>query len=413
MKTHSIRLFPSSEQVLELNKLSNIRNLLWNTLIKIEQSEYDTNKKIIHNYELDKRITELRKTTNLNILNSKACQRVSKEIYSGYQSFFKLIKKNPKARTPKLIENVNDFHTIIFNQSGWVIKDNIITINKIPLKYKSHLNLSELNIKEIRVKYINNKWLCDICIDEEIIYNNIITQENKILGIDLGLSKLGTGIDNKGNVIILTNKSKKISKYFIKQIGNTQKKISTKTKGSKKYIKLRKIVKKLYNRKNRQVKQTLHIQSKKLLSMNYKTIVIGDLSVKKLMELDKNKYSKVSKSFHNSNINMFLTFLKYKSFKHNTDIVKIDERHTTQLNCLTGKLFKEKIELSDREVKLSENIMIDRDLNSAINILDRYFNNHLALVSEPLDKTSAINKFNLINKPTHSNGYDTFLIPKI
>ena len=211
-------------------------------------------------------------------------------------------------------------------------------------------------------------------------------------------------MDNKGNVIVLNNKSKKISKYFIKQIGNIQKKISTKTKGSKKYIKLRKIVKKLYNRKNRQIKQTLHTQSKKLLSMNYKTIVIGDLSVKKLMELDKNKYSKVSKSFHNSNINMFLIFLKYKSFKHNTDIVKIDERHTTQLNCLTGKLFKEKIELSDREVKLSENIIIDRDINSAINIIDRYFNNHLASMTEPLDKTSVISKFNLINKPTQITG---------
>ncbi len=82
-----------------------------------------------------------------------------------------------------------------------------------------------------------------------------------------------------------------------------------------------------------------------------------------------------------------------------TNLVKIDERHTTQTNSLTGKLFKTKIELSDRLVKLSEDIEIDRDLNSAINILERYFNNHLAQMAEPLDKTNVIHKFNVMNKP--------------
>lgn len=397
MKTYTIRIFPNKEQKLELNKLSNVRNLLWNTLIKMEQTEYETNGKIIHNYELDKRITELRKTTNLSILNSKACQRVSKEIYSGYQSFFKLIMKDNKSKTPKIIENVNDFHTIVFNQSGWIIKDNVIIINKIPLKYKSHLNISELNIKEIRVKYKDNKWLCDICIEEEISYDKFITQENKILSIDLGITKLGTGVDNKGNVIILKNKSKKINQYFSKQINKVKSKLSKKNKGSKNYKKLNRLKKKLYRKKNSQIKQTLHIQSKKLMNMNYKTIVLGDLSVKKLMELDNNKYSKISKSFHHSNINMFLTMLKYKSHIFKTDIIKIDERHTTQLNSLTGKLFKNKIELKDRNVQLSDNVIIDRDLNSAINIMKRYYNNHLASMTEPLDHSNVIMNFNVCN----------------
>ena len=101
---------------------------------------------------------------------------------------------------------------------------------------------------------------------------------------------------------------------------------------------------------------------------------------------------------------MFLQFLKYKSQTKQSDLIKIDERNTTQLNCLTGKLFKRKIELKDREVKLNDNVVIDRDLNSAINIMKRYYNNHLASMTEPLDYTSVINKFNLINKPTQITG---------
>jgi putative transposase len=399
LKTYTIRLFPTKEQIDSISELSLIRNQLWNTLIDMQDISYKENKKIRHNYDLDKEITVLRKKTDYGKLNSKACQRISKEVYSSYQSFFQLIKKDDTAKPPRKIENINNFHTIVFNQSGWVVNsNNEIKINKIKLRYKSHLDLSKLNIKELRLKFINNKWLCDICVEEDISYKDVITQENKILAIDLGLKRLGTGIDNKGNEVVITNKSKKISKYYLKQIANVQNKLSKKEKGSRKYKKLSKTRKKLYNKKNRQIKQTLHTQSKKLLSMNYKTIVLGDLSVKKLMSKDKNKHTKVSKSFGLSNINMFIELLKQKSFSYNTDVVKINEQYTTQTNSLTGKQFKEKINLSDRTVKLSDNIEIDRDLNSAINILNRYFNNHLASMTEPLDISNVIHKFNLMNK---------------
>ena len=405
MKTYTIRLSPNMEQVEQLFELSTTRNLLWNKLIDIEQNEYNMNKKIVHNYELDKHITSLRQTKPFNNLNSKASQRISKEIYSSYKSFFKLIKKDKTAKPPNKIkdENINNFHTIIYNQSGWVIlSDNLISINKIKINYKSHLNLKDLDIKEIRVKFVNNKWLCDICINEEILYKDKVEQENKILAIDLGLKNLANCIDNKGNVIIVYNKAKKISKYYLKQIGKVQSKLKNKTKGSNKYKKLRTKINKLYNKKNKQIKDTLHTQSKQLLSMNYHTIVIGDLSVKKLMSTEgiNDKKKGIRKSFAMSNINMFLGFLSYKSNSYLTNIIKINESYTTQTNSLTGKQFSPKIEINDRVVKLSDNIIIDRDLNASINILERYFNNHLAHMAEPLDKSNVFHKFNLMKEPS-------------
>jgi hypothetical protein len=188
MKTYTIRLFPNKSQVEQLNELSSLRNELWNKLIDFEQESYELNKSIRHNYDLDKEITELRKNSNLSKLNSKACQRISKEVYSSYRGFFELIKKDKTAKPPYKIEDINKFHTIVFNQSGWVVNSNeLITINKIKLNYKSHLNLTKLDIKEIRIKFVNNKWLCDICVKDNIIYDDIIQQENKVLAIDLGL----------------------------------------------------------------------------------------------------------------------------------------------------------------------------------------------------------------------------------
>jgi IS605 OrfB family transposase len=221
--------------------------------------------------------------------------------------------------------------------------------------------------------------------------------KTKVLSIDLGLKNLGTGVDNKGNVIILKNKSKKINQYFSKQINNVKSKLSKKEKGSISFNKLNQIKKRLYSKKNSQIKQILHIQSKKLANMNYKTIVVGELTIKSLMStegVNKNKKS-IRKSFNESNIHMFLQFLSYKLQHKQCDLIKINERHTTQLNSLTGKMFKEKVELKDRIVKLNDNVEIDRDLNSAINIMKRYYNNHLASMTEPLDYSNVIMNFNV------------------
>ena len=44
MKTYTIRLLPSQEQISQLNKLSDIRMDVWNTLIDIQQKEYEQKK---------------------------------------------------------------------------------------------------------------------------------------------------------------------------------------------------------------------------------------------------------------------------------------------------------------------------------------------------------------------------------
>jgi len=401
MKTHTIRLFPSQEQISQLNKLSDIRMDVWNTLIDTQQKEYLKNEKIYSKFDLINLLPTLKNTikSEWKELNSKSIQTISTEVSQSYQSFFTLIKKDKTVKPPRQKE-LGQYHTLTFNQSGWIFKNGKIVINKIPFDYKTNLtNISEFNIKEIRIKFINNKWLCDIIVNNNNEFQDEVLIKTKVLSIDLGLKNLGTGVDNKGDVIILKNKSKRINQYFSKQINKVKSKLSKKEKSSKSFNKLNQVKKKLYSRKNSQIKQTLHIQSKKLVNMNYKTIVVGELTIKTLMSTDgvnKNKKS-IRKSFSESNINMFLQFLSYKLQHTQCDLIKINERHTTQLNSLTGKMFKEKVELKDRTVKLNDIVEIDRDLNSAINIMKRYYDNHLASMTKPLDFSNVIMNFNVCN----------------
>jgi putative transposase len=394
--TKTIRLFPTNEQAIQLQELSVTRNMLWNHFIDIQQDEYATNKRIFSEFDLHKLLPALRSNNSIySKLNSKACQRIAKEIYSGYKSFFALIKKDTTAEHPNIIENTELFHTIVFSQVGWFFRNGLLYLNQIPLRYKSQFDYSKETIKEVRLKFVNNKWLLDLTIDNQIVYDDRIDKQNRILSIDLGLKTLASCVDNKGNVILVHNKAKKINKYFAKQINKIKSKLSKKTKHSLSYKKLNKTKKKLYFRKTKQIKQTLHTQSKKLMCMNYHTIILGDLSVKELISNEKNKRNKISKSFSQTNITMFVDFLKYKSYVYKTNLIKVDERYTTQTNCLTGNIFKEKVTLKDREVKLADNIIIDRDLNASINIMKRYFNNHLAPMTEPLDVSNVVERINL------------------
>jgi putative transposase len=396
MITKTIRLFPTNEQIIQLKELSVTRNMLWNHFIEIQQNEYATNKRIFSEFDLHKLLPALRSNNSIySKLNSKACQRIAKEIYGSYKSFYALIKKDATTKPPKSIDDTTSFHTILFSQSGWMFKNGLLYVNKIPLRYKSQYDYSNDVIKEVCIKFVNGKWLLDLSIDNRIVYDEKINKQNQILSIDLGLKTLASCVDNKGNVILVHNKAKKINKYFAKHINKIKSKLSKKIKNSLSYKKLNKTKKKLYFRKNKQIKQMLHTQSKQLMCMNYHTIILGDLSVKELLSNEKNKRNKISKSFSQTNITMFVDFLKYKSYVYKTNLVKVDERYTTQTNCLTGNLFKEKVTLKDREVKLADNIIIDRDLNASINIMKRYFNNHLAPMTEPLDVSNVVDKINL------------------
>lgn len=377
---------------------------IYNTLIDIQQTYYSKTSKIFNKFDLINKIPELKHSTHQHwkLYNSKAAQTVATEIYSSYSSFFNLVKKDKTAKPPQK-KNIDNFHTLTYNQSGWTFCDNnIITVNKIPFKFKSQFdNIEDFPIKELRIKYnkYTDKWLIDIIVDDKITYNKSLNIQTNVLAIDLGLKKLGTCIDNHGNHIIIQNTSKKKNKYFSKHINLIKSKLSKKTKHSRSFKRLNKIKKKLYHRKNSQINQALHIQSKKLSNMNYNTIVVGDLTVKHLMSTIKNEKKGIRKSFHESNISKFLSYLGYKCQANQINLTKINEMNTTQLNCLTGKKFANKVELNQRTVELYNGLVIDRDLNSAINILKRYHDNHLASMNEPLEVNSNVLETIVSRKP--------------
>ncbi len=403
MKTHGFRLFPTPEQQQKLIALSATSKEIWNHFVRMQNARIATGESAWTAFDMHKLLTQEKKShASWQQLNSKAGQRITSAVDFAFRSYVQLRKKDKAAQPPQPIDiESGRFYTLVFNQSGWSFKNGVVVINKLPLVYKSRLAVHEMSVKELRVKYRNGKWLCDICVEEAIAQPEQMTIQNKVLAIDMGLSKLATAVSSNGEVIHLPNKAKKISVYYGRIIGELQSKQATKTKYSRTWRYLQRRKRFFFNKKNSQVKDALHVQSKRLLDMDHNTIVVGDIQVKKLMEKQANKNRKVSRSFGRSNLSMFMDMLQYKAIAKSVNVVRVNEWNTTQINCLTGKMFDQKVELSDRKVMLSVGLVIDRDLNSAINIYRRWHENHIAAVAPPVESflSTVLERNNLFKEP--------------
>ena len=126
-----------------------------------------------------------------------------------------------------------------------------------------------------------------------------------------------------------------------------------------------------------QMKNFQHIVSKKILeNTKAQTIIIGDLPVKHMAKRKKgtgnSRKNKALKTLHHSvqntgSLGRFTEFLTYKARKLGKRVIRIDESFTTKTCCKCGKLtFRS---LWERTIKCDCGNQIDRDLNSAINIM--------------------------------------------
>ena len=109
------------------------------------------------------------------------------------------------------------------------------------------------------------------------------------------------------------------------------------------------------------------------------TIIVGDLNIKhmarKKTTTKSPRQNKANKTLNHSmqntgSMGRFVQFLTYKARKIGKRLIKIDESYTTQVCCRCG--LRKKRSLSERDILCNCGNQMDRDLNSAVNIMKKY-----------------------------------------
>ncbi len=355
-RTFKFRIYPSKTQENILLEHIDLCRFTYNTLLQELNNQKEIDKSQIQGIIPDLKICY----QELNKAYSKTLQYESYRLFSNLSALSKL-KKNGKKTGRLRFKSKNSFKSITYNQSGFkLIKVNkrlnklhLSKIGEIPIR--THRE-SKGKIKQVTIKkYYSNKWFA--CLSCEIDRKEIKQKINKQIGIDLGLTNyISDSDENYFPNHKFLNKS-------LEKLKIEQRKLSKKQKGSNNRNKQRLKVARLHEKIENQRNDFLHNLSRYYIN-NYNLIAVENLQIQNMIQ---NKY--LSRSISDASWFKFIQMLEYKAESAGIKVIKVDPRGTTQECSNCNKIVKK--ELFNREHNCDCGLNINRDYNSALNILKK------------------------------------------
>lgn len=364
------KLNPNFEQEKHLHNLSSIATKLYNTDNYQRRQEWEKTGKIPNVY-VQKKI--LKDNVWFRLLPAQTAQEVIFSLQRDYNSWFKLRKKDDKAKPP-LFRKKDRLSQITFYQQ-FKITGNKIRISMLR-KYGREHNFRFMEIefekwkqlqgisKMCQIVFRNGEWFAHVIYE---ITEPEIKLNDKVMAIDLGIINTAVTRDNQGNSTIHTGKGiLSVQHYFNSRIARVQSKLPKNRKWSK-------TLTRLTEKKNRQIKQMLHTISKRIVEQarqnGIKTIVIGDITD---IRKDRHFRKKESQKLHSWSFSKLTQQIEYKAVLSGIRFVRVNEKDTSKTCSCCGTIRKSnRIHRGLYRCKNCRRV-INSDLNGAINILKKY-----------------------------------------
>ena len=330
---------------------------------------------------------------NYKLLNSNVAQQILKEADKSFKAFFglmNLVKKGKydfrSLKLPNYLPK-NSYFSIVIGQIR-IKKDGTLDIPLSPtfkqtygkITIKVPKNILDKKIKSIRIIPKNNARFFVVHYTYEIEKYEGKLNKNNVLAIDLGVNNLCSCVTNSGDTFLVDGKKlKSYNRWVIKQhtkINRIKEKqnIKTTTKQQKKIL----------DKRNRQINDYYKYAVKIL--MYYWTlndigkVVVGfNKTIRKNNLQEKKYYDK----FGNLPMRNLKNKLEHKCKIYDIDFIKQEESYTSKSDFLADdilpninvenlKNYEFKGErISRGQYKSSTNVILNADINAALNILKK------------------------------------------
>lgn len=322
---------------------------------------------------------------------SKSAQNTSRVLIDNIKSYYALKKKDPDAKFPKRFRTTKKFNSFIYDwnsgRGGFKVKGNELKILKpeITIRIPNYI-MEDADFDDIKtVSFFGRDGFiyCAFCV--AIFTEDKQLDPTRYISFDPGLKTLLTGVTCDGEIIQFKN-------YDFRKEDKANDKLKSKRDKAKKYSKRYKRLSQVLNRRmsatSNKRKDYHHKVTAKVIDFceerNIGLIIHGDIKTKKLTKSKiSNRY--INRSTQNrGSLSRIKQFLAYKANSSGIVHVLQNEAYTSKTNCYTGEII-EGMTLATREIKLTEDLVIDRDVNGAINIATKYFRQHEGIWSTRLD----------------------------
>ncbi|PKP53790.1 MAG: transposase [Bacteroidetes bacterium HGW-Bacteroidetes-1] len=356
-KTFKYRIYPTKSQVKKLNDNIRACRFVWNTFLNERKVLYETEKKQISCFDQTAKLTELKKEFPfLKNAYSQSLQQIVIKLDLSFKSFFRRIQNGETPGYPRF-KGCYRLSSIYFTQfgKGCKIANGKLAVSKIgDIKLVYHRELIGTPKTATIKRTPTGKWFVSICCETD---NTILQTNDLSVGIDLGISKFATFSD--GTVI----ENPRFFKEEEIKIKKAQSKTDKLVKGSKERFKARKVVNRIYERLSWKRDNFSHQESRKVIN-KYQNIILEKLEIYKLIH---NGYPNLNKCITDVAWNKFTSLVQYKAVEAGRTVILVNPKNTTKTCSQCGKIVDKS--LSERVHNCSCGLVLDRDLNAAINIL--------------------------------------------
>jgi putative transposase len=350
MRAYRFRIYPSKTQEKEMQRHLWLSKELWNDLLAFT-------KEIYNNYEKFPTKKTLREMVKQSGLFSQVGQELVDRLIDALHRKIEMKKKGEKGGFPRF-KSFDRMKSLRYPQYGtgfWLDKKLKVTpFGEISIK--KHREIKG-KIKTLTLKREGSgKWFATFSVETP----KEIPRENRgeAVGIDLGLKTFVT----LSNSRIIQN-PRHLKKHE-ERLAFLQRKFSFRKKRSKNYKKAKIRVAKLHEKISDCRRDFLHKISTQLVN-DYSFIASEKLASKEMAE------QHYGKQINDAGWNMFANMLAYKAEGAGCRVVFVDPRDTSKLCNRCGNI-RDDLTLWDRTYTCPNcGISIDRDLNSAVNILIR------------------------------------------
>lgn len=359
-KTFKFRIYPNKKQEVTLLRTLDTCRHIYNDALSERKRQAELNKlermfdvfpwgkpEWINKYDQMLNLTA-NKTDTQKKIYSQVLQNVIQRVNRSFQNMFN------SYGYPRF-QGRNRYNSFTYPQAGFKIEDNKLKLSKIgEVRLLKHRQI-EGKIKTCTIKKDIDQWYVSfVCKIENPVPIEI---KNKV-GIDVGLTSL----------ITLSNGEKIEPPKFLGEtedkLMKEQKRLSLKKKGSnnrnKQRIKLARVHRKIKNQR----KDFNHRLSRTLVN-TYDLIRIEDLQIKNMVQ---NHH--LAKSISDASWSQLIQFTSYKAEWAGKIVELVNPKGTSQTCSGCGKTVQKN--LSERVHNCHFcGLVIDRDHNAAINILNR------------------------------------------
>ena len=363
LKAIKIRLYPSKEQVVFINKQLGCCRFVYNQCLSYRKASYETYNRSVTSTQTINHIGELKNEFQfLKEVHSKVLQQSVIDLNKSFDNFFKKLSNYPKFKSKK-----DNRQSCRFPKDAFIgIRGNRIDLIKVlkdihfkcSKKDESYLNKNQDKIKSLTLtKNPSGKYYLSILIDGCFVHK--VNETNNAIGIDLGIKDFV--ITSEGEVF----NNLHFKKSNVNRIKKLQRQLSRKQKGSSNRNKSRIKLAKLYEHINNRKQYYLHSVANILINDN-QVICMEDLNVKGM-----SKNHNLAESILEMNFGEFKRILEYKAKWYNRRIIFVDRFYPSSKTCNHCGYINKQLTLKDREwVCPNCGKQINRDYNAALNILN-------------------------------------------